>query len=146
MQLSLAHLHLSSLPQDCVILCGAGISPKTLGEHLGPGAGVQVYHAGVDTYDEYGAATYLPSDQKAGQEDVVRKWLDGVGGCMVTHNTLFCGMEAATAIFISMTVLEPGVRSGLLRGVARVAFLANTAGGAPYKKEKLEEYFHVISM
>ena len=88
----------------------------------------------------------LPSDQKAGQEDVVRKWLDGVGGCMVTHNTLFCGMEAATAIFISMTVDEPGVRSGLLRGVARVAFLASTADAAPYKKEKLEEYFHVISM
>ena len=87
---------------------------------------------------------YLPSDQKAGQEDVVRKWLDGVGGCMVTHNTLFCGMEAATAIFISMTVYEPGVRSGLLRGVARVAFLASTRGA--YKKEKLEEYFHVISM
>ena len=92
-----------------------------------------------------GVARYLPSDQKAGQEDVVRKWLDGVGGCMVTHNTLFCGMEAATAIFISMTATEPGVRSGLLRGVARVAFLANTADGG-YKKEKLEEYFHVISM
>ena len=89
-----------------------------------------------------GVARYLPSDQKAGQEDVVRKWLDGVGGCMVTHNTLFCGMEAATAIFISMTVDEPGLRSGLLRGVARVAFLANTG----YKKEKLEEYFHVIPM
>ena len=64
---------------------------------------------------------------------------------MVTHNTLFCGMEAATAIFISMTVNEPGLRSGLLRGVARVAFLASTAAGE-YKKEKLEEYFHVISM
>ena len=99
----------------------------------------------MDTYDKYGAARYLPSDQKAGQEVVVRQWLDGVGGCMVTHNTIFCGMEADTAIFISMTVHEPGVRSGLLRGVARVAFLATTTTGG-YEKEKLEEFFHVISL
>ena len=106
---------------------------------------MQVYHAGVETYSYTGAAKYLPSDQKAGQEDVVRKWLDGVGGCLLTHNHLFCGMEAATAIFISMYPQEPGVRSGLLRGVGRVALLASTDSGG-YKKDKLRRYYNVYDL
>ena len=93
----------------------------------------------------YGAAKYLPSDQKAGQEDVVRKWLEGQGGCLLTHNPIFCGMEAATSILISLRAHEPGLRSGLLRGVGRVALIAHTAG-VSYRKDLLAEYFHVIAM
>ena len=102
----------------------------------------------MDTYDECGAAKYLPSDQKAGQEDVVRKWLEGQGGCLLTHNNIFTGMEAATSILISMGANEPGLRSGLLRGVGRVALIANTAGGYghPYKADLLASYFHLLTL
>ena len=97
----------------------------------------------MDTYDDDGAAKYLPSDQKAGQEDVVRKWLEGQGGCLLTHNPIFSGMEAATSILISMIAGEPGLRSGLLRGVGRVA-----AGGpgTPYNKDLLAPYVPLLSL
>ena len=98
----------------------------------------------MDTYDYRGAAKYLPSDQKAGQEDVVRKWLEGQGGCLLTHNNIFSGMEAATSILISMAAYDPGVRSGLLRGVGRVALIANTAGA--YNADLLASYFHLLTL
>ena len=143
---ALAELHLPALPQDCVVLCGAGIAPRRVGEHLDTWAGaVQVYHGGVEYFDWLGNAKYLPTSQVEGQEEVGRKWLDGEGGCLVTHNTLFSGCEAATAIFISKGALEPGVRSGLLRGVARLVLVGGT-GFYGYKKEKMMDTFKVIEM
>ena len=147
---ALAELHLPALPQDCVVLCGSDISPIKVAEHLGPGAGqVQVFHGGVQTFDSYGKATYLPSSQvEEEQEEVGRKWLEGEGGCLVTHNNMFGGCESVTAIFISRTTGEPGVRSGLLRGVARLVLLGNTKAAytTGYNKQKLSGNFRVIEM
>ena len=144
---ALAELHLPALPQDCVVLCGAGIAPGRVGEHLGTGAGaVQVFHGGVEYFDNLGDTKYLPTSQVEGQEEVGRRWSDGEGGCLVTHNPLFSGCEAATAILISKGALEPGVRSGLLRGVARLVMVGGTGGVLGYKKEKMMDKFTVIEM
>ena len=145
---ALAELHLPALPQDCVVLCGSDISPIKVAEHLGPGAGqVQVFHGGVQTFSSLGKATYLPASQVEEQEEVGRKWLEGEGGCLVTHNNMFGGCESVTAIFISMSANEPGVRSGLLRGVARLVLLGNTDTGTNrYNKQKLSGNFRVIEM
>merc|ERR1719317_920985 len=52
----LSLLGLSELPQDCVVLCGARISPEEVGQHLASaGLGqAQVYHAGVITFHRNG--------------------------------------------------------------------------------------------
>ena len=142
---ALAELHLPALPQDCVVLCGAGIAPRRVGEHLGTGAGaLQVFHGGVEYFNYMGP--HLPTSQVEGQEEVGRRWLDGEGGCLVTHNPLFSGCEAATAILVSKGASEPGVRSGLLRGVARLVMVGGTDGLYGYKKEKMLEAFKVIEM
>ena len=146
-QRALAELHLPALPQDCVVLCGAGIAPGTMGEHLGEKAGkLQVFHGGVEYFDRWGVANYLPTSEVEGQEEVGERWFNGKGGCLVTHNPLFSGCEAATAILISKTAREPGVRSGLLRGVARLVLVGSAAGTYGYKKEKMVAKFKVIEM
>ena len=118
-----------------------------MAEHLGTGIGeLQVFHGGVDSFDMDREATYLATSQVEEQEEVGRKWLDGEGGCLVTHNPLFSGCEAATAILISKSTREPGVRSGLLRGVARLILVGNTGGIAGYKKDKMKGNFKVIEM
>ena len=61
-------------------------------------------------------------------------WLEGEGGCLVTHTRSFCGCEAGTAVLVSgLGGDDPGLRSGLLRGVARLVFIAERVR---YKKEK----------
>ena len=141
----LSLLGLSELPQDCVVLCGARISPVEVGQHLASaGLGqAQVYHAGVITFDRYGEPVEKLSmwdDEE--QERVGRSWLDGEGGCLVTHNTIFGGCESATAIFLSLDPWDAGIRSGMLRGVTAMLVVGNKGW---YKKEKMEEKFDVIS-
>ena len=98
---------MSSLPQDCVILCGANISPVKVAQSIGSEYGlVQTYHGGVDRYDGWGKAKELPTVEEEEQEKVGRRWLDGEGGCLVTHNRSFSGCEASTCIFISTDALD----------------------------------------
>ena len=106
---------------------------------------VQTYHGGVEYYNFAGKAKELPTVEEEEQEKVGRRWLDGEGGCLVTHNRSFSGCEASTCIYISRRATDPGVRSGMLRGVARLVLVGNT-GYNGYKKEKLSEKFDVIEL
>ena len=141
----LSKLGLSELPQDCVVLCGCYVSPVEVGQHLASaGLGqAQVYHAGVITFNSYGRPLEnLSMWDDEEQERVGRSWLDGEGGCLVTHNTIFGGCESATAIFLSLYSWEAGVRSAMLRGVTAMLVV----GHKRCKKEKMEENFDVISV
>jgi len=148
MRKGLSKLGLSELPQDCVVLCGCYISPVEVGQHLASaGLGqAQVYHAGVITFNRCGEPVKKLSmwdDEE--QERVGRSWLDGEGGCLVTHNTIFGGCESATAIFLSLDPGDAGVRSAMLRGVTAMLVVGHK-GEYGYKKEKMEETFDVISV
>ena len=146
MKKGLSLLGLSELPQDCVVLCGCYISPVEVGQHLASaGLGqAQVYHAGVITFNYGGKPEKKLSmwdDEE--QERVGRSWLDGEGGCLVTHNTIFGGCESATAIFLSLQSWDTGVRSAMLRGVTAMLVVGDKRW---YKKEKMEGTFDVISV
>ena len=69
------------------------------------------------------------------------RWLDGEGGCLITHNRVFNGCEATTAILVSRNKYDTGMRSGLLRGVARLILVGHNYY---YNKEKLSQDFDVI--
>ena len=103
----------------------------TLGAELGQG--VQTFHGGVKCYRYNGVAEpHYPSEEEE-QEKVVMGWLEGEGGCLVTHTRSFCGCEAGTAVLVSRFGYDPGLRSGLLRGLARLLVIAEKVR---YKKEK----------
>ena len=72
-----------------------------------------------------------------------RDWLDGCGGCLVTHNPMFSGMEASMVFYITEDMLDPGVRSGMLRGVSRLVLVTSTGLSSELKKI-LEQSFNVI--
>ena len=117
-----------------------------MGQHLtSAGLGqVQVYHGGVDTFDLLGEPKkYVSTWDDKEQEKVGRSWLNGEGGCLVTNLAMFNGSEAGTAVFISRDSYETGVRSGLLRGVARLVLVGNKG---EYKKENMQETFNVIEI
>ena len=141
-QAALSKLHLPCLPQDCVVLCGARISPVCVGAELGQG--VQVFHGGVEYY-EYGGdgVPHHPSEEEE-QEKVVTGWLEGEGGCLVTHNRNFCGCESKTAVLVTRGYAgDPGLRSGLLRGVGRLVWIVHKYS---YNKERLSQDFDVIEI
>ena len=106
------------------------------------GQGVQVFHGGVEYYSGGGyAVPHHPSEEEE-QEKVVTGWLEGEGGCLVTHNRNFCGCESKTAVLVSMYGgTDPGLRSGLLRGVGRLVWITEKGW---YNKEKLSQDFDVI--
>ena len=146
MKEGLSKLGLAELPQDCVVLCGGDISPVKVGQHLtSAGLGqVQVYHGGVDTFNYRGEPVkYVSTWDDKEQEKVGMSWLNGEGGCLVTNLAMFNGSEAGTAVFISKNSCEAGVRSGLLRGVARLVLVGHKGS---YKKEKMQETFNVIDI
>ena len=138
---ALSKLHLPHLPQDCVVLCNANISPVRVGAELGQG--VQVFHGGVEYYGIYGTAEpHYPSEEEE-QEKVVMGWLEGEGGCLVTHTRSFSGCEAGTAVLVSRGggYSDPGLKSGLLRGTVRLMFIVDKDYCI---KEKLSWDFDVI--
>ena len=138
---ALSKLHLPHLPQDCVVLCNAGISPVCVGAELGQG--VQVFHGGVEYYNWWGKAEpHYPSEEEE-QEKVVMGWLEGEGGCLVTHTRSFSGCEAGTAVLVFRRGYEAGLRSGLLRGIARLVFITHKKY---YNKKKLSQDFDVIEL
>ena len=146
MKAGLSKLGLSELPQDCVVICGPYASPVKVGQHLASaGLGqVQVYHGGVDSFDLFGKPSeYLNTCDDEEQEKVGRSWLDGEGGCLVTHNITFNGCEASRAVFISGGLDVAGARSGMLRGVGGFLLVSDKRG---YEKEKMEGTFDVIEM
>ena len=107
------------------------------------GQGVQVFHGGVEYYSGGGyAVPHHPSEEEE-QEKVVTGWLEGEGGCLVTHNKHFSGCESKTAVLESRYGYDPGLRSGLLRGVGRLVWITNKYG---YSKEKLSQDFDVIEI
>ena len=113
----------------------------SLGAELGQG--VKVFHGGVECYDYYGnAEPHYPSEEEE-QEKVVMGWLEGEGGCLVTHTRSFSGCEAGTAVLVSSRRYDPGLRSGLLRGIGRLVFIAHKYS---YNKEKLSQDFDIIEM
>ena len=116
------------------------ISPLSLGAGLGQG--VQVFHGGVKYYDRVWAEPHYPREEEE-QEKVVMGWLEGEGGCLVTHTRSFSGCEAGTAVLVSRRGYEAGLRSGLLRGIARLVFIVDKTY---YKKEKLSQDFDIIEM
>ena len=60
----------------------------------------------------------------------------------MTHNRLFAGMEAPTVIFITKTLgpNETAVRSGMLRAVAKLIVITDSADA---KIQNIEEHFDV---
>ena len=147
MKAGLPKLGLSELPQDCVVLCGSHVSPVKVTQHLdSAGLGqVQVYHGGVDSFNRYGEPSeYLNTCDDEEQEKVGRSWLDGEGGCLVTHNITFNGCEASRAVFISWSDPgEVGKRSAMLRGVGGFLLVGDKR---LYEKEKMKGTFDVIEM
>ena len=116
-----------------------------VGHHLASAeAGqVQVYHGGVEYFKWDGTAVpHYPSEEEE-QEKVVMGWLEGEGGCLVTHTRSFSGCEAGTAVLVSRYGDDPGLRSGLLRGVGRLVFITDKGS---YNKEKLSQDFDIIEM
>ena len=69
------------------------------------------------------------------------RWLDGEGGCLVAHNRVFNGCEATTAVHVTKYSYDTGVRSGLLRGVARLILVGDKDR---YNKKKLSQDFDVV--
>ena len=72
----------------------------------------------------------------------MKQWLKGPGGVLVTHNILYCGMEAEQVIMVSKSLNEePNLRSGLLRAVADLIFIS---GGKmdQKRKDEIKEHFH----
>ena len=146
MMAGLYKLGLSELPQDCVVICGSRVSPVKVTQHLASaGLGqVQVYHGGVDSFAWSGKPReYLNTCDDEEQEKVGRSWLDGEGGCLVTHSITFNGCEASRAVFISGGAGDVGVRSAMLRGVGGFLLVGDKR---LYKKEKMEGTFDVIEM
>ena len=141
---ALSKLHLPHLPQDCVVLCNAWISPVRVGAGLGQG--VQTFHGGVKCYRYNGdAELHYPSEEEE-QEKVVMGWLEGEGGCLVTHTRSFSGCEAGTAVLVSRGggySGDAGLRSGLLRGIGRLVFITDKD---MYNKEKLSQDFDIIEL
>ena len=123
-----------------MVLCGADISPVCVGAELGQG--VQVFHGGVEYYRYgVGAVPHHPSEEEE-QEKVVTGWLEGEGGCLVTHNRNFSGCESKTAVLVTRYGYgDTGLRSGLLRGVGRLVWITDKYS---YNNEKLSQDFDVI--
>ena len=146
MKAGLSKLGLSELPQDCVVLTGGSVSPVEMTQHLASaGLGqVQVYHGGVDSFDRSGKPVeYLNTCDDEEQEKVGRSWLDGEGGCLVTHNPIFNGCETSRAVVISWYTHDVGLRSAMLRGVGGLLLVGNNH---TYMKKKMEGTFDVIEM
>ena len=85
---------------------------------------VTLYDCGVGTFDHDGKPDLydLSDEEKVNQVCELEKWLLGdKSGLLVTHNALFCGMEAPNVVLISDEVY--GVheeRSGWMRAVGRL--------------------------
>ena len=56
----------------------------------------------------------------------MRAWLTGPGGVLVTHASLYRGMEAPTVIFITESMDEDGMRGHLMRAVAQLVVICNS--------------------
>ena len=84
---------------------------------------------------------FSPGKQKAN----FLQSLEGKGGILVTHNRLFAGMEAPTVIFITKTLgpNETAVRSGMLRAVAKLIVITDSADA---NIKNIEEHFDVTRM
>ena len=160
----------SAADRHTVVLCGIDISPKKLTEKLLEnskvplafvnGEGVKtaktltegalkrnqipltLYDGGVNTYDERSVPSLHAASTKKDQKGSLKQWLTGSGGVLVTHNLLFCGMEADVVIMISKNLNEePNLRSGLLRAVAGLVFISGSGMSDKKKRGEIEAHF-----
>ena len=65
------------------------------------------------------------------------------GGTLVTHASMFRGMEAASVLYVTRVPGYGGVRSGLMRAVASLVLVSDSMLA---KVEKLGETFEVVNI
>ena len=134
----------SPLPGPVAILCGALISPREVARRLSPQHPVILYDGGVLEYGMFGSPSLYPAAERLAQRGELEVWLRGGAAPLVTHNTLFSGMEAATVIFVTMTLGdEAGGRSGIMRATAGLLVVADSDG---VNDEGIRENYDIITL
>ena len=125
------------------ILCDYDISPREVAKNIAPVAFV-LYDAGIDTYDVDGYPTLLPEEERKDQRSDLEQWLCGSGGILITHSTLFNGMESPVVVVITQ---EPGGgtggRSSFLRAVAALIVITDSNR---VKKDQIQKRFDAIQI
>ena len=148
-QLCLAHcltsLLPSPLPGPVAILCNVGISPREVAGRLSsPQHPVTLYDGGVRQYDFKGSPSLYPAAERLAQRGELEVWLRGGAAPLVTHNTLFSGMEAATVIYVTRRLGgEPGARSGIMRATAGLLLVSDIGG---VKEEEVSKNYEIITI
>ena len=125
------------------ILCDHDISPREVAKNFAPDPCV-LYDAGVKTYDCDGYPTLLPEEERTDQRLDLEQWLCGSGGILITHSTLFNGMESPVVVLISQ---EPGGgtggRSSFLRAVATLILVTDANR---VQRDQIQRHFDVIQI
>ena len=126
--------------QQIVIICGCYISPLTVGSIVGQYYPVvAVYDGGVKEYDYKESATYHSHNPAQQRADAVT-WLRH-GGIMITHGSLFAGMECGTVVLVTRDMGYSGqARSNLMRAVSRLVVVTDSDH---VKQDGLEKHFTV---
>eukprot|EP00092_Neocalanus_flemingeri_P029864 GFUD01032429.1.p1 GENE.GFUD01032429.1~~GFUD01032429.1.p1 ORF type:complete len:865 (-),score=231.02 GFUD01032429.1:102-2651(-) len=129
--LSNSILHYSQTREHLAILCNGRVSPRIVAEDLrSAGHAVSLYDAGVKNYAKrYEPLLFEEPDNDRSmevQKSELEEWLTGPGGILVTHNSLFVGLEAPTVILLTADLAcESEVRSGMLRAVTRLVLICD---------------------
>ena len=122
----LPQLLAAQLRSHVVILCGAKISARRVAGLLPSHLATTLYDGGVDHYLYDGSLSLLSASARVEQRPGVRAWLTGAGGVLVTHASLYRGMEAPTVILITEDMDEDGMRSHLMRAVAQLVVICDS--------------------
>ena len=139
--ISYAFTHLLPLTSHTVIQCGPSISPRDVAANLK--RSVTLYDGGVRLYSNDGTPSLLPSSERYDQRPDLERWLT-TGGLLVTHDKLFRGMEAPSVIYVTGTLgFDPGARGGLMRAVAALVVISDSAQA---QEEKIRKTFDVIKL
>ena len=137
----LFHLPNPATRPHVAILCGVSISPRLVAKHLQL-QGTTVYDAGVKYFDGYGNPKYHKSTDNDTQRKSVATWLTGKGGLLVTHNSLFNGMEVGYAIYVTRRLTDMGSRSALLRAIGALCVVTDSFVA---KEDSLGRNFTVVT-
>jgi hypothetical protein len=136
----LPQLLAAQLRSHVVILCGGYISARRVAGLLPSHLASTHYEGGVDLYDDVGSPSLLSASARVEQRPGVRAWLTGPGGVLVTHASLYRGMEAPTVILITRDMDEDGLRSHLMRAVAQLVVICDSG---EVKEEEVRKMFDI---
>ena len=122
------------------VLCSDYISPRQVAAAIPTAI---LYDGGVKEYDDRGNPTLLASSERCDQRPGLERWLT-TGGTLVTHASMFRGMEAASVLYVTYNPgFVSGVRSAIMRAVASLVMVTDSR---VTKEEKLGEAFEVVNI